>query len=273
MQWSEELEQEIMAKRSQKMTYKAIAEQIGSTQTAVKHKIRRLQQGDNQDRYKHTAEKRELFDRTRKPRAKSKILEAHCGFGGMTEVYSQYGEVTSFDIAADRVQHIEALNLPNVTVKKCDSELEIFKLVADRRIFDVVDIDPYGMPSRYFPHVFALINDGILYITLPMIGVAQINKITIEHYRAFWGVEISDIDTYTEKVFSRLKDYAFMHKRSISLVAVVRLGRIFRLAIEVKKTSLLDIVGLEVNRGGKTHGGKIPQEISRNYAQTSIIFE
>jgi tRNA G26 N,N-dimethylase Trm1 len=53
--------------------------------------------------------------------------------------------------------------------------------------YDVIDIDPYGLPSRLFPYVFGLIDDGLMFMTFPMLGVAQINKITIRHYQAFWG--------------------------------------------------------------------------------------
>lgn len=249
--WDKAIEQTAVDLRAAGKTYGEIAAALGTTATSVKHKIRRIQQAANQDRYKHTAEKTDLFERTFKHRDGAFILETHCGFGGMTEVYNTYGEVDAFDIANDRIECVNALGLEGVSTRKCDSEVEIHNLIANRCRFDVIDIDPYGMPSRFFPHIFHLIDDGYLYVTVPMIGVAQINKITIEHYRVFWGVETSDQDTYTSKVFSRMKDYAFMCKREIELLDCIKIDRIYRFALRVKRASMLDLVGLTVNRKGK----------------------
>jgi tRNA G26 N,N-dimethylase Trm1 len=112
----------------------------------------------------------------------------------------------------------------------------------------VIDVDPYGFPSRYFPTVFGLIDDGVLFLTFPVMGVAQINKITIEHYRVFWDINLSDKDCYTDKIVKKLKDYAFMQKRSIEVLEIKKIDRIYRFAIKVKQESLLKIVGLEVNK-------------------------
>ena len=81
-----------------------------------------------------------------------------------------------------------------------------------------------------------------------MMGVAQINKITIRHYEAFWGIQLSDKDVYTDKITKRLEDYAFMHKREIDILDITKIDRVFRFAIKVQKKSMLDIVGLKVNR-------------------------
>lgn len=247
MKWSAEKEREALQRRGAGETYRSIGESLGFSATSVKHKVRRLQQAANNDKYKHTAEKRALAVQYLSGTG-LRILETHAGFGGMTGLYSRYGTVESYDIAQPRVEAVNALAQNGVTAIKADSEREIIRLLASGCVFDVVDIDPYGMPSRYFPHVFGLINDGLLFITLPMIGVAQMNKITIRHLEAFWGVDYKDKDSYISTVIKKLEDCAFMHKRAIEVLQVERIDRVFRLALKVEKRSLCDIVGLVVNR-------------------------
>ncbi len=244
--WNTALENDVLRMRSEGATYAAIGEKIGKTATSVKHKVRRLQQDSNMDRYRHTREKSEQIRKYIK--SESNILELHCAFGGLSEFYNLYGEVESYDIKKDRVDFVNGLGLEGVVAQKADSELEVIRLLANKCKYDVVDIDPYGLPSRYFPYVFGLIDDGLLFLTFPMMGVAQINKITTRHYEALWGISLSDKDIYVEKIIQRLKDYAFAFKCDVSVLDVVRINRVYRFAIKVEKKSMLDIVGLKVNR-------------------------
>lgn len=222
-----------------------IALELGTTASSVKHKVTRLQQNANEDRYKHTKEKIAI---AKQFVIAGDILETHCGFGGMTKYYSNWGCVDSYDIKQDRVDHVKNLDLQNVEVKCCDTEKEIWNFLCERRTYQVIDLDPYGFPSRYFPYVFGLINLGYLFMTFPVMGVAQMNKITIRHYEAFWGITLEDKGRYVENITKKLEDYAFMFKREIKVLAVEKIDRIYRFAIRVEKKSLLDIVGLTVRR-------------------------
>jgi tRNA G26 N,N-dimethylase Trm1 len=250
-QWTPELEVKVLALKKRGLTFAQIAAEIGTTERSAKHKVRRLRQAMNQDRYKHTDEKLKQIQIAGLTPCR-RILETHAGFGGLTRHYAQVAAtVTSIEIKQERIDEIKALSLPNVELIKGDSEVEIYRLLHERRVFDVIDVDPYGLPSRYFPHIFGLIDDGILFLTFPVMGVAQINKMTIAHYRVFWGIELSDKDVYLDKIKARLAEYAFMHKRQIEILDEKRINRIYRLAIQVKKTSLLDMLGLKVNRNKK----------------------
>lgn len=252
--WNPETEALALDMRAGGHTYDEIARTLGTSPVSVKHKVRRLQQASNQDRYKHTAEKTALALKCLAALGNTKplsVLETHAGFGSMTQVYSQFGKVLALDIDHRRINGLESLALPGVEVVKADSEFEMHGLLASRAVFDVVDLDPYGMPSRYFPMVFGLINDGLLFVTFPMIGAAQINKITIRHLQAFWGVALDDKDRYTDLLFAGMQDYAFHFKRKLTLLAVERYDRVFRFAIRVKKESLLETVGIQVNRRPK----------------------
>jgi hypothetical protein len=246
--WSKCAEEKAVELKAKGCSFSAIGAELGTSSNSVKHKIRRLQQNDNQDRYKHTKEKTEQASIYMPRWNDISILETHSGFGGMTDFYSNYGDVKCFDIKQERVDHINDKGCSGVIAAKGDSEKEIISLLANRQDFDVIDVDPYGLPSRYFPYVFGLIKKGVLFLTFPVMGVAQINKITIRHYQAFWGIELSDKDSYVEKIMQRLDDYAFMFKRELKLLDVQKIDRIYRFAISVEEKSLLDIVGLEVNR-------------------------
>lgn len=247
MKWSAEQESECLRLRLAGDTHRVIASALGFTPNSVKHKLRRLQQAENLDKYKHTDEKVAIASKFVIGEG-LKVLETHAGFGGLTEFYADHGSVECYDIDTNRVNAINAKGLEGVRAVKADSEREVLGLLSRRSTYDIVDLDPYGMPSRYFPYVFGLINNGLLFITLPMIGVAQMNKITIRHLEAFWGVDYRDKETYIDKVSQRLSDYAFMQKRSSEVVDVTKIDRIYRLTVKVEKVSLCDLVGLTVKR-------------------------
>ena len=250
MIWSEETEQRALELRNAGHTYESIAKALGTTANSVKHKVRRLGQHGDDQKYCHTEEKIEQIEKwlPRLDRHGLAVLETHCGYGNLTKHYQQYGSVLAMDHGEGKVEAVKDMHMEDVDVIKVDCEDELYRLVAARCWFDVIDIDPYGFPSRLFPHAFSLINDGLMFLTFPMMGVAQINKITIRHYQAFWGIELEDKEEYVDKIIARLHDFAFMHKRSVEVLDVQRIDRVFRFALRVRKESLLKIVGLEVNR-------------------------
>src|SRR5699024_1586091 len=146
----------------------------------------------------------------------------------------------------ERVKYLVEWKQENLEVRQGDSFREIHKEIYNKKKYDVVDLDPYGYPSRYFPHVFELLEDGYLFLTFPKIGVQQINKITIEHLRVFWGLSLSSTERQQEIVDKRLKDYAMQSYRRIEKLSSVDLGRMYRSVYKVKKESALDLVGLKV---------------------------
>lgn len=246
--WTDENEELALKLKGNGIPYRAIAKALGTTSSSVKHKVQRLQKAQNSVQYHHPEEKAAQAEKILEEMNNRRlyILETHCGFGGMSEVYSRYGRVTSYDIVAERAEQVDKLD--KVCARCEDSEEHLFTLLYLCYKFDVIDIDPYGFPSRFFPHVFKLMDDGVLFLTFPVMGAAQLNKITIRHYKAFWNIELSDKKEYLAKVLDKLQDYAFMEKRSLELLNVIKLDSVYRMAFKVKKESLLKIVGLEVNR-------------------------
>ena len=239
--------------RSKGETFDAIASKLNTTTSSVKHKYRRLNQNNNDQRYAHPIEKIQQIKRVL-PNKELNTLELHCGFGNLTKIYQEYGSVLAFDIDQARVDVVNAFALEGVDVHKADSIRELHRYVWLKMKFDVVDCDPYGMPSRYFPHVLELLDDGYLFLTFPKLGVQKINKIMIEHYRVFWGISLQDKDKYKEIIIQKIKDLAIQNYRTVEVVECLDLPKVYRFVFSVKKESALKIVGLQVNRKGKMYG-------------------
>ena len=64
------------------------------------------------------------------------------GQGNLTNIYKAYGDVIPYD---------------KKYLKTGDSFLEYHRLIADKKKFDIIDLDPYGFPNRFFPDVFYLL--------------------------------------------------------------------------------------------------------------------
>ena len=130
MKWSTASEELVSSLKLAGKTYAEIGGIVGVSATSVKHKVRRLQQDNNEDRYKHTKEKIEQTRRYVPLKYLNKVLETHAGFGGLTEFYSEHASsVTSLELKKDRVDFINELGLKNVTTIQCDSETKIHFLV------------------------------------------------------------------------------------------------------------------------------------------------
>lgn len=247
--WDDESEKRLLhLKNVEKNTYSEVAELLGTTVSSVKHKFVRLNQHSNEDKHHHPEEKTAQIRRIN-PGSGLSILETNSGWGNLTGVYNDLGSVLTIDIEARKIDHIRLQGWENVEALKADSFKEIHRLIYQGKRFDIVDLDPYGFPSRYFPHVFQLIDDGFLFVTFPKMGVQQVNKIMIEHYRVFWGISLSDKTSYEDKIHIRIRDYALHYFRSCQLVDSTDLGRMYRFVYRVKKESALDLVGLKVSRG------------------------
>ena len=247
--WTDQLENKLIELRESGKTFTYIADLLNTTTSSVKHKYRRINQSKNNERYAHPIEKIEQIKRVL-PKKGLHTLELHCGFGNLTKIYQSYGSVLSFDIEQNRVDEVNALMLQDVDAHKADSIREIHRYIWLNMKFDVVDCDPYGMPSRYFPHILELIDDGILFVTFPKLGVQQINKIMIEHYRVFWDFNLSQKANYKDIMISKIKDFGIQNYRSVQLIDCIELPKVYRFAFKVKKESALKIVGLQVNRKG-----------------------
>lgn len=247
MKWDRETEEKLIdMKNVQKLPYKEIADILGTTLSSVKHKYVRLNQARNDDKHHHPEEKIKQVKRVLGKKSGMHVLETNAGMGNLSEIYRFYGEVLAHDIDRKKVEHLKRLGYEDFEVIKCDSFKEIHRYIFHGLKFSVIDLDPYGFPSRYFPHVFNLIDDGYLFVTFPKMGVQQINKIMKEHYRVFWDMTLDRKLDQEKIIHKKIKDYGLQNYRSVELVDSIDLGRMFRFAYKVKKESALDLVGLKV---------------------------
>lgn len=254
MNWTSELENQVLELRNNGLTIEQIANKMNSTSSAIKHKLRRIGQKSNDERYTHPVEKIEQINRLL-PKKDLTILETHAGYGNLTRHYQSLGhEILCIEIERDRANFINQLQLADIDVIHGDSLREMLLLEYNRLYFDVVDLDAYGFPSRFIPSALRLIKDGYLFLTMPKIGVSQMNKITIRHLQSFWQIEPGSKPDLIAVVKNQLDDYAFQNSRSAKLLDVIDLGRMFRFAFRVKREPMTDLVGLKINRKGTQHG-------------------
>lgn len=246
-EWSAEKEQQLLNYRKSGVSFTDIAIALETSLSSVKHKYRRLTQNDNEDRYHHPTEK---IDQIRRilPRKKLHTLETNCGWGNLTQIYQEYGEVLAWDNDRKRTDYVNKLCMEDVDAETVDSFNEIHKLLWCKLYFDVVDLDPYGYPSRFFPHVFELIKDGYLFVTFPKLGAQKMNKITVKHLEIFWDITPDNNINYKDKILERIPILGMQSYREVTLLDEIDLGRMYRFAFKVERKSALDLVGLEVNR-------------------------
>jgi len=179
-----------------------------------KHQIVRSAQSNNADSHHHPVEKMMQLDEL-KNHIYGDILEVFGGQGNLTEYYSKLGKVTS---------------LTKETTG--DSFNYIYKLRAENKLYDVIDIDSYGYPSKFFPVVFEMIKDeGLLIFTFPVLGVQCVNGIVEQHFINFWGSARPTIGDVTGKV----TDFALREWKIASLISVRKIKPIWRLAFLVKQ--------------------------------------
>jgi hypothetical protein len=200
------------------------------TYRAIRHDVVREKQKQNDNEVHHPDEKinqiKRVFAELEWNNDKNpKILEMFAGQGNLTNVYESYGDVTAYD---------------KKYLKTGDSFLEYHRLIADKKKFDIIDLDPYGFPNRFFPDVFLLIDKGVMFITMPKPYVNILNGITQTHL-------ISYFDTHNptmEQIIERTVLFGLCHWRKLELIDVVDCKSVWRFAFAVEKVKATEYTGV-----------------------------
>lgn len=198
------------------------------TYRAIRHDVVRKQQRENSNSVHHPDEKIDQINwvmRNLNQQSGHTILELFSGQGNLTKVFEEFGEVTACD---KKYQ------------KTGDSYLLYHKLISEKKKFSVVDLDPYGFPTRFFPDVFLLIDDGILFVTMPKPYVNILNGITRGHLISYFGEHNPDEDTIVE----RIALWGLCHWRQVELIDSIDLKSIWRFAFSVKKVKATEYTGV-----------------------------
>ena len=176
--------------------------ETGKTYRAIRHDITRAKQRSNETEVHNTDEK---INQIRKVLSgiDLSILELFSGNGNCTKVYSDYGEVLAFEkkgtVYNSLVENTKDCML--VQCNKADSFLEFHRLIFLKQKFDVIDLDPYGFPNRFFPDIFLLIDKGVLFVTMPKPYVNILNGITASHLISYYGEQNPSEQKIIERIF------------------------------------------------------------------------
>ncbi|MBK9723418.1 MAG: hypothetical protein IPO78_17780, partial [Saprospiraceae bacterium] len=106
--------------------------------------------------------------------------------------------------------------------------------------FDVVDLDPYGFPNRFFPDIFLLIDKGILFVTMPKPYVNILNGITAAHLISYYGGQNPNEQTIIE----RIALWGLCHWRKVELIDSIDCKSVWRFAFAVEKVNATDYTGV-----------------------------
>ncbi len=175
--------------------------------------------------------KREYSDSIHHPQQKRKqikkyitekdlnIIEYFSGEGNLTETYKRHGNVESFDIDNGN---------------KEDSFLLFHKHIYEKKKYNVIDLDGYGFPFKFFPDIFLLIDTGWMFITWPKLYVNYPQNYRKINHQCYLGIENPSIDNVT----SSLKSWGMCHWREVEILNVIEFNRrIWRVCIKVEKIS------------------------------------
>jgi hypothetical protein len=209
---------------------------MAKTYRAIRHDVVREMQNGNLDKVHHPNEKTNQINSILKKEfgiEEISILELFSGQGNLTKLYENYGIVEAFD---------------RKWLKTGDSYLVFHKLIAEKKKYDVIDIDPYGFPNRFFPDIFLLIENGIMFITMPKPYVNILNGITQLHLKSYYGKQ----NPTEEEIIERIKLWGICHWRHLDLIDSKDLKSVWRFAFKVEKVKATDYTGVKNRSDNKT---------------------
>jgi tRNA G26 N,N-dimethylase Trm1 len=170
-------------------------------------------------------------------------LELFSGHGNCTKIYAEYGEVIANEFKSTVFLKLQenTKDLMLVHCNKVDSFIYYHELIALKQKFDIIDIDPYGFPNRFFPDIFLLIDDGYMFITMPKPYVNILNGITETHLISYYGERNPSFDV----IINRIVLWGLCHWRKVELIDSVDCKSIWRIAIKVTKVKATEYTGVK----------------------------
>lgn len=186
--------------------------------TKKSHKKTRRRQNANVNEYHHPKEKKLQL---RKFDIKGDVLEVFAGQGNLTAYYKRRG-----------------CNVTAMTRESFgDSFDAIYKLRGAKKKYDLIDIDSYGYPDRFFPVVFEMMKpECLLVFTFPIVGINCLNGIAEQHFYTFYRCKPTIGD-----VVGRITDWALREWIVASLQDVVKIKRIYRFVFRCKRVKATEM--------------------------------
>jgi len=193
---------------------------------AIRHDVTRKKQKENSDFVHHPTHKINQVLNVLNGQSSLKILELFSGQGNLTNVYNKFGVVEPYD---------------KKYLKTGDSYLVFHKLISECKKYDVIDLDPYGFPNRFFPDIFLLIDNGYLFVTMPKPYVNILNGITATHLISYYGEQNPNKETIVNKIVL----FALCHWRKAQLIDSMDCKSVWRFCFSVEKVKATDYTGVK----------------------------
>jgi hypothetical protein len=195
------------------------------TYRAIRHDIVRERQKNNCPTAHHPEEKINQIYKYLKGK-NNKILELFAGQGNLSKHYKKFGELFSYD---------------KKYLKTGDSYINVFDLIYKKNKYDVIDLDPYGFPNRFFPHIFLLIEKGYMFITMPKPYVNILNGITQTHLISYYG----EHNPSKQIIIKRIALWGLCHWRKVELIDCIDCKSVWRLLFKIEKVKATDYTGVK----------------------------
>lgn len=195
------------------------------TYRAIRHDVVRAKQRTNSADTHHPDEKTNQIRKALAGMDGLNILELFSGQGNLTGVYREYGSVSAYD---------------RKYLGTGDSYLVFHKLIADKRKYDVIDLDPYGFPNRFFPDIFLLMDRGVFFITMPKPYINILNGITATHLISYYGEQ----NPSEQSIIERIVLWGLCHWRKVELIESIDCKSVWRFAFAVEKVKATDYTGV-----------------------------
>lgn len=215
------------------------------TYRAIRHDVTRLKQRENSNLVHHPDEKIQQIRRVLNENrgwSDLSILELFAGHGNLTRVYAEYGEVLANEYKKSVYEKLVE-NTKDLMLVKCnrvDSFSDFHCLIGLKQKFDVIDVDPYGFPTRFLPDIFLLIDSGTIFMTMPKPYVNILNGITATHLISYFGEQNPSM----EKIVERIVMFGLCHWRKIQLIDHLDCKSVWRFAFSVEKVKATDYTGV-----------------------------
>lgn len=86
-----------------------------------------------------------------------------------------------------------------------DSNICSYKLfhrhIYEKRKYDLIDLDPYGLPFRFFPDIYLLMNDKcLLFVTSVKFNIPILNWRRVNQFRGYFGVDKPSYQDYIDLI-------------------------------------------------------------------------
>ncbi len=175
--------------------------------TKKSHKKTRLLQSQNADIYHHPIEKKKQLQNLTEY-INGDILEVFGGQGNLTEYYKKCGNVTAM-----------------TKEKFGDSFDVIYSMRANKKTYNVIDIDSYGYPDKFFP----------------VVGVNCLNGIQEQHFINYWRSSRPTIGD----VVGVLTDMALREWYLLQLIDLQKIKRIYRIAFQCTRQKATELCGVK----------------------------